>query len=112
MTTVLRDDIRQFMSPLTKHRTIFAPESQAFSSSSHVDYKNAPRPVGEGTANATLVFLARNADLPGVLSSMQHLEDHFNKQFGYPWVFLNEEEFSEEFKSCVSWRRYYFGVGN
>ncbi|KAF9063735.1 glycosyltransferase family 15 protein [Rhodocollybia butyracea] len=57
--------------------------------------------AGEGTANATLVFLARNSDLSGVLSSMQHVENHFNKRFGYPWVFLNEEEFSLEFKSAV-----------
>ncbi|KAJ3768038.1 glycosyltransferase family 15 protein [Lentinula raphanica] len=62
---------------------------------------NPPRPIGSGTANATLVFLARNSDLPGVLSSMKHLEDKFNKEYGYPWVFLNEEEFTEEFVSAV-----------
>ncbi|KAF5353136.1 hypothetical protein D9758_008774 [Tetrapyrgos nigripes] len=62
----------------------------------------APRPVGEGTANATLLILARNSDLDGVLSSMGYLERHFNKRFGYPWVFLNEEEFTEEFKTRVT----------
>ncbi|THU96600.1 glycosyl transferase [Dendrothele bispora CBS 962.96] len=62
----------------------------------------APRPIGEGTANATLLFLARNSDLGGVLSSMGYLEEHFNKRAGYPWVFLNEEEFTEEFKTRVT----------
>ncbi|KAL0576944.1 hypothetical protein V5O48_005051 [Marasmius crinis-equi] len=61
-----------------------------------------PRPVGEGTANATLVFLARNSDLDDVLSSMDQMETRFNKRFGYPWVFLNEVEFDEEFKRRVT----------
>ncbi|KAK1216439.1 hypothetical protein PQX77_020936 [Marasmius sp. AFHP31] len=62
---------------------------------------HVPRPVGEGTANATLVFLARNSELDGVLSSMEHVETRFNKRFGYPWVFLNEVEFEDEFKRRV-----------
>lgn len=63
-----------------------------------------PAPVanGEGKANATLVFLCRNSDLEGVLSSMGHMERRFNKKYGYPWVFLNEERFTEEFKTFVA----------
>ncbi|TDL29878.1 glycosyltransferase family 15 protein [Rickenella mellea] len=49
-------------------------------------------------ANATFVVLARNGDLTGVISSMKQMEDRFNKEFNYPWVFLNEVPFSEEFK--------------
>ncbi|KAF8827336.1 hypothetical protein HHX47_DHR5000548 [Lentinula edodes] len=64
-------------------------------------HENLLLPAGKGTANATLVFLARNSDLSGVLNSMRHLEDKFNKEYGYPWVFLNEEEFDGEFKSAV-----------
>ncbi|KAL0570871.1 hypothetical protein V5O48_011082, partial [Marasmius crinis-equi] len=60
------------------------------------------RPVGEGTANASFVLLARNSDIEGVLSSMESIEKRFNKRFGYPWVFLNEEEFDEEFKRRVT----------
>ncbi|EEB91071.1 hypothetical protein MPER_10636 [Moniliophthora perniciosa FA553] len=63
---------------------------------------SAPRPIGEGTANATLIILARNSDLDGVLSSMGHVEQRFNRQFGYPWVFLNEVEFTEEFQERVT----------
>lgn len=49
-------------------------------------------------ANATFVVLARNGDLQGVVMSMKQMEDRFNKEFSYPWVFLNEEPFSDEFK--------------
>lgn len=52
-------------------------------------------------ANATFVFLCRNSDLAGVVSSIRQMEDRFNRHYGYPWVLLNEEPFSEEFKECV-----------
>lgn len=52
-------------------------------------------------ANATFVFLCRNSDLPGVVASIQQMEDRFNRQHGYPWVLLNEEPFTEEFKERV-----------
>ncbi|KIY66469.1 glycosyltransferase family 15 protein [Cylindrobasidium torrendii FP15055 ss-10] len=61
----------------------------------------APRPVGIGTANATMVMLARNDEIDGVLSSMATVENRFNREHGYPWTFLNEVEFTEEFKSRV-----------
>ncbi|KAF9258387.1 glycosyltransferase family 15 protein [Marasmius fiardii PR-910] len=32
---------------------------------------------------------------------MEQLERRFNRRFGYPWVFLNEEEFEEDFKRRV-----------
>lgn len=52
-------------------------------------------------ANATLLMLARNSDLAGAISSVSQMEDKFNKHCNYPWVFLNEEPFTEEFKRCV-----------
>lgn len=52
-------------------------------------------------ANATFVILARNNELDDVISSMKSLERHFNQWFGYPYVFLNDEEFNEEFKIGV-----------
>ncbi|KAJ3842276.1 glycosyltransferase family 15 protein [Lentinula raphanica] len=51
--------------------------------------------------NATLVFLARNSELKGVISSMRGLESRFNHRYRYPWVFLNDEEFTNEFKGSV-----------
>lgn len=58
--------------------------------------------VPDRRANATIVMLARNGDLPGVVKSLKQLEDRFNKRFRYPYVFLNEEEFSGQFKECVT----------
>jgi alpha 1,2-mannosyltransferase len=52
-------------------------------------------------ANATLVMLARNTDLNGVISSVEQLEARFNRKFNYPWVFLNDEPFSTDFKRYV-----------
>ena len=49
-------------------------------------------------ANAVLLMLVRNSELNGALASVSQLERRFNARFGYPWVFLNEEPFTEEFK--------------
>ncbi|KAE9405341.1 glycosyltransferase family 15 protein [Gymnopus androsaceus JB14] len=51
--------------------------------------------------NATLVFLARNSDIDGVVSSMREVERSFNEKYHYPWVFLNDEEFTNEFRGRV-----------
>ncbi|KAJ7774841.1 nucleotide-diphospho-sugar transferase [Mycena metata] len=53
-------------------------------------------------ADAAIVMLARNGDLDGTITSVKQMEDRFNKKFNYPYVFLNEEPFSDEFKSRVS----------
>ncbi|EIN07347.1 glycosyltransferase family 15 protein [Punctularia strigosozonata HHB-11173 SS5] len=60
-----------------------------------------PKPP-ERKANAVFVLLARNSDLNGVVPSMKQMEDRFNKKFNYPYVFLNDEPFSDEFKNRVS----------
>jgi hypothetical protein len=52
-------------------------------------------------ANAAIVMLARNTDLKGIIASMKQMEDRFNKKFHYPYVFLNEQPFSDQFKTCV-----------
>ena len=46
-------------------------------------------------------MLARNGDLAGVVKSLKQMEDRFNKRFRYPYVFLNEEAFTDKFKECV-----------
>ncbi|ORZ03673.1 nucleotide-diphospho-sugar transferase [Syncephalastrum racemosum] len=50
---------------------------------------------------AAFVILARNSDLNGIRQSIRQVEDRFNRKFNYPYVFLNEEEFSDEFKSLT-----------
>lgn len=52
-------------------------------------------------ANGAIVMLARNSELEDVVSSMRSMERHFNQWFKYPWVFLNDEEFSSDFKTEI-----------
>lgn len=63
-----------------------------------LDVPTVIEPVHDGTANAVLLMLARNSELEGAVSSVRQLEEKFNHRFHYPWVFLNEEPFTEEFK--------------
>ncbi|CCK71750.1 alpha-1,2-mannosyltransferase KTR1 KNAG_0H03360 [Huiozyma naganishii CBS 8797] len=51
---------------------------------------------------ATFVTLVRNSDLYSLLPSIKSVEDRFNHKFNYDWVFLNDEEFTDEFKDTVS----------
>ena len=61
-----------------------------------------PEPIQHSArANATFVVLCNNNDLGPAMTSMQQLEDRFNGRFGYPWVFLGEEPFTESFKLSV-----------
>ncbi|KAH9933691.1 glycosyltransferase family 15 protein [Amylocystis lapponica] len=65
-----------------------------------------PRPnttiMGDGRrANATLLMLARNSDVDSAVRSVRELEDRFNSKFRYPWLFLNEVPFSDEFKRRI-----------
>jgi mannosyltransferase len=55
-----------------------------------------------GTENATIVMLVRNSELDGALSAMRSLEDRFNKKYRYPWTFLNDVPFTDEFKEATS----------
>lgn len=32
---------------------------------------------------------------------MRDVEEKFNRKYGYPWIFLNNEPFTDEFKSGV-----------
>ena len=66
-------------------------------------YTGCQTPVLNTTAreSAVLVMLARNAEVKGAVSSIRSVQEQFNDNFGYPWVFLNDEEWSEEFKQKV-----------
>ncbi|AET39965.1 mannosyltransferase YUR1 Ecym_5194 [Eremothecium cymbalariae DBVPG len=52
--------------------------------------------------NATLLMLCRNWELNGVLKSMRSLEDKFNRNYNYDWVFLNDVPFDQEFMEQTS----------
>ncbi|KAJ2558886.1 hypothetical protein EV175_000590 [Coemansia sp. RSA 1933] len=55
-----------------------------------------PSPV-----KAALVALVRNSDLHGMRMAIRQIEDRFNSKYNYPYVFVNDEEFTEEFKQGV-----------
>ncbi|KAI8587407.1 glycosyltransferase family 15 protein [Geranomyces variabilis] len=44
-------------------------------------------------------MLARNSDANGASDSIRQLQKRFNDRFHYPYVFLNEREFDETFKT-------------
>lgn len=51
---------------------------------------------------ACFVSLVRNKELWSLAKSIRSVEDRFNEKFKYPWVFLNDEPFSDEFKNTIS----------
>ena len=63
-------------------------------------HSNGPTPQGQ-RENATFVMLARNQDVEDAVNAVRAMEDRFNRNRGYPWVFLNDEPFSYEFMECV-----------
>jgi alpha 1,2-mannosyltransferase len=72
------------------------------SSSSPASASAGKKIVSGDKVKATFVTLARNSDVWEILGSIREIEDRFNHQFNYDWVFLNDEEFSEEFKRETS----------
>ena len=63
--------------------------------------KSVP-PLGHHSAKprAALISLVRNLELAGLMQSMRQLEYQWNRKYNYPWIFFNDEPFSEEFKVC------------
>lgn len=56
---------------------------------------------GSTRANATMVMLARNSDLADAIDSVRNVQRQFNRHFDYPWVFLNDKPWSDEFIAGV-----------
>lgn len=93
------------------HNNSFPTLAPSLQSSANSSYDSPPladfTPVTPHTldaperANATFVILCRNSDLDGVIQSVRSVEDRFNREYRYPYVFLNEEPFDEEFKRYV-----------
>lgn len=51
-----------------------------------------------GRPRGCLFVLARNSDLKGVLASVSQLERRFNRRAQYPWIFVNDQPFTRQFK--------------
>ncbi|CAL9737251.1 probable mannosyltransferase Ktr4p [Monosporozyma servazzii] len=54
-----------------------------------------------GKANATILSLVQNQDITAIVSTIEQLEDKFNNKFGYPYTFMNDNDFSEAFKKEI-----------
>ncbi|KAJ2616319.1 hypothetical protein H4S08_000813 [Coemansia sp. RSA 1365] len=56
----------------------------------------------EPRANASFVVLIRNKELKDFLPTLSQLEQRFNRKFHYPYLFLNDKPFSQEFMQKVA----------
>ncbi|KAJ2451518.1 hypothetical protein EV183_003552 [Coemansia sp. RSA 2336] len=52
-------------------------------------------------SSAAFVILTRNKDLKDLRETLAQLEDRFNRRYHYPYVFLNNEPFSDDFKEKI-----------
>ncbi|OMJ14954.1 putative mannosyltransferase KTR3 [Smittium culicis] len=50
---------------------------------------------------AAFVALVRNTDLFGMRKTIREIEDRFNRDYHYPYIFLNDVPFTDEFKDGV-----------
>ncbi|KIW37001.1 uncharacterized protein PV06_10899 [Exophiala oligosperma] len=48
--------------------------------------------------DSTFIALVRNEELDGIVYSMRQIEQNFNSKFQYPWIFFNNNPFTDEFK--------------
>ena len=56
----------------------------------------------EERPKAAIITLVRNRDLEGMKRTLRTLEERFNNKYKYPYIFLNDEPFTELFKEEVS----------
>jgi alpha 1,2-mannosyltransferase len=82
--------------------TAAAPYHDNSDSASDLYHHGDDVPAPTQRANATLLMLARNSDVNSAVITVKDLEDRFNGKYKYPWVFLNEQPFSDDFKRRVS----------
>jgi|SRR5579859_7508100 len=55
-----------------------------------------------GKVKAAFVTLVRNGELWDMVRSIRQVEDRFNRNYHYPWIFMNDEPFTDEFMDTVS----------
>lgn len=50
---------------------------------------------------AAIVALVRNSEVEGMRATIRQIDDRFNRQHGYPYILLNDKDFTEEFKRKI-----------
>ncbi len=68
----------------------------------HPDRWSTASSRNETLEKACLVMLVRNDELHPARFSIRQIEDRFNARFGYDWVFLNDQPFTDEFINYTS----------
>ncbi|KAJ2413204.1 hypothetical protein GGI10_003206 [Coemansia sp. RSA 2530] len=61
---------------------------------------------------AAMVALVRNSEMDGIRATIRQVDDRFNREFGYPYILLNDEDFTDEFKDkvqAITKAKVYFG---
>ncbi|KAJ2064956.1 hypothetical protein GGI08_002299 [Coemansia sp. S2] len=61
---------------------------------------------------AAMVALVRNSELDGIRSTIRQVDDRFNREFGYPYILLNDVDFTDEFMDkvqAITKAKIYFG---
>jgi mannosyltransferase len=92
------------------HRKLTIPDTDDSTRKIHEKYDrvfatgclNPEDAARQPRANAAFVVLARNKELDGVIQSIKSIERHFNRWFNYPYVFLNDGEFEQDFKDTIT----------
>lgn len=52
--------------------------------------------------NATMFTLCQNKDKRQIIRAIESVERQFNSRFHYDWVFLNDDEFTNEFQDAIT----------
>ncbi|KAL6948753.1 hypothetical protein ACO0QE_001226 [Hanseniaspora vineae] len=81
-----------------RHSTKSAPPLPSLEKDEVTDDINLIRSL---TGQDPSPFASSNSELEDVLKTMESLELKFNQWFQYPYVFLNDEPFTQEFKDAV-----------
>lgn len=82
---------------------LVAYQSGSWDAASQHRVRYHPKPRLNGTReNAAFVVLVRNEDLDSMRNTMQQLESRFNRKYGYPWIFLNDQPFDDRFVDFTS----------
>ena len=50
---------------------------------------------------ACIFILVQNSDLDTLTKTMTHFEKQFNKKFNYPYVLMNDQNFTQEFQNEI-----------
>lgn len=76
------------------------PDASLHQGASQQSSAGAGAPAGR--VNATFVTLARNSDVWDIAKSIRQVEDRFNRNYHYDWVFLNDKPFDDTFKKITT----------